>query len=154
MTTDLEKMFIGFDPNDLFFNNRTNSSFTASLATHTKPKKTQTTTSYPPYNVISRGDDQFIVELAVAGFDREELSVTQDDRQLTVSGNKFDAPDDYEGVNDTYVHKGISTKKFTRHFKLVEYLEIEEVKLENGILSILMKLDIPEEKKPVEFKIK
>jgi molecular chaperone IbpA len=104
--------------------------------------------SYPPHNVIKKSDTVSIVELAVAGFSKDEISVTTDQNILTVKGAKDDA-DEID-----YVWKGISTRSFERQFRLGDYVEVVEAKVVDGILSIELEQKIPEEKLPKTIAIK
>ena len=101
--------------------------------------------TYPPHNLIKYDDYTYQIELAVAGFEKEELKVQQNGTDLTVSGEQHGARDD-EPL--TFIHKGISSKKFTKSFKLSEHVEVVSSSYTNGILYILLKLELPEEKKP------
>jgi len=104
--------------------------------------------TYPPHNIVRLKEDEhsYIVELAVAGFDEDELTISVDERTLTVSG-------DHESKGREYIHKGISTKKFKRDFRLSEYVEVVGADLKAGILSINLKVILPEEKRPRNIKI-
>jgi len=104
--------------------------------------------SYPPHNIIKKSDTVSIVELAVAGFSKDEISVTTDQNILTVKGAKDDA-DEID-----YVWKGISTRSFERQFRLGDYVEVVEAKVVDGILSIELEQKIPEEKLPKTIAIK
>ena len=104
--------------------------------------------SYPPYNVIKQDEDTYIVEIALAGFDKSDLSVTVDNGNLIVKGEK-EKKDDVE-----FTHKGIANRSFTRSFALGEFMEITGAEFENGMLSITIERIIPEEKKPKSIKIK
>ena len=106
------------------------------------------TSNYPPHNLIKYGDDSFAIEVAVAGFNEDDLTVEQDQNILTVSSVEVEAE---EGVQ--YAYKGIATRKFKKQFTLGEFIEVTEVSLINGILSILLEKNIPEEKRPKSFKI-
>jgi molecular chaperone IbpA len=97
---------------------------------------------YPPYNVIKLGDHT-IIELAVAGFSKDELTVELKDNILTVTGNKKQV---YEEA--AYTHKGISTKKFSKSFRLSEYTEVTRATITDGILSVSISVKVPEEKLP------
>lgn len=103
---------------------------------------TQTEMKYPPYNIIKTQEDNFRIEIAVAGFDKDEITVTQVESQINVSGAKKNKD------NNDYVYNGISTRKFDRKFLLADHLEVKKVDLENGILVIDLERNIPEEKKP------
>jgi molecular chaperone IbpA len=96
--------------------------------------------NYPPHNIVKIDDDHYVVELAVAGFSDEELDVQVKDNVLTVTGTKEDAR--------TYVHKGVSTRKFTRSFTLNEHVDAKDATLTNGILSIELERNIPEAERP------
>jgi len=104
--------------------------------------------SYPPYNIVKINDDHLVMEFAVAGFKKDEISVTTEKNVLTIKSTKDDA-DDKE-----YLHKGIAARKFTRSFNLPEYFEVDGATVDNGILSINLIRNIPEEKKPKVIKIK
>lgn len=97
--------------------------------------------SYPPYNVKKIDDDNFVIELALAGWTKEELTITEENGVITISGDKLES-------EDNYLHKGIATRKFTRAFSLAEYIKISNASMENGILSLELFREIPEEKKP------
>lgn len=102
---------------------------------------------FPPYNVRKIDEDTFVVELAVAGYNKASLEVTEHDGVLTIKGER---PEDSE----EYVHKGIAGRKFTRTFSLAEYMFVDSADLNDGMLYIVIKRDIPEEKKPKTIKIK
>lgn len=105
------------------------------------------TNGFPPYNVRKVDEDTFIVELAVAGYNKESLTVTEHDGTLEIKGER---PEDAE----EYVHKGIAGRKFTRSFVLGEYVHVDSADLKDGMLYIKVKRDLPEEKKPRTVKIK
>ena len=103
--------------------------------------------NYPPYNVVKVDDENFIVELAVAGFDKTEISVTKEKNQLIIEGKK-EADEEIE-----YVHKGLATRSFKRSFTLADDIVIDSAWCDNGILSVQLIREIPEEDKPQEIKI-
>ena len=103
--------------------------------------------SYPPYNVRKHDEDTFIVELAIAGFNKESVKVTEHEGTLKIEGER---PEDAE----TYIHKGIAGRKFTRTFVLGEYMHVDNADLLDGILYVTVKRDVPEEKKPKSITIK
>lgn len=108
----------------------------------------QATDTYPPHNVIKLSEDSYQIEIALAGFTHEQLTIEQDDNTLTVTGEK--------GHEDSreYLHKGISTKKFKRTFKLSEYVYVDGAEFKDGILIIGLTYELPEEKKPRLIEIK
>lgn len=109
-----------------------------------------TQNNYPPYNVIKVGEDLFILEFALAGFDKEEVSITVENNQLKVTGQRSEVEED-ESV--TFLHKGIAARKFSTVFNLPEYMEVESALFSNGILEVTLEKHIPEEKKPKTIEI-
>jgi len=107
----------------------------------------ENTNVYPPHNVVKLDEDNFVIELAVAGFDTKELNIETLENSLVITGEKS-GKDERE-----YSHKGISTRKFTRRFSLAEHVHVSGASLEHGILSISLERQIPEEKKPRTIKI-
>ena len=98
---------------------------------------------FPPHNIVKLCDNnqEYLIELAVAGFEEDEIEIEVDDRTLTVRG-------EHASKGREYLHKGISTKKFTRNFRLSEYVEVAGADLKAGILSIHLKVVLPDEKRP------
>ena len=105
--------------------------------------------SYPPHNLIKESDTEFKIELALAGFTKEEVKVVQEEQKLTISGNNSDK----EG-NENILHKGIASRAFTKTFDLAENIEVTEASFDNGMVIIKLRQDIPEDKMPklIEFK--
>ena len=107
--------------------------------------------SYPPYDLVKVNDDNFKLSLAVAGFTKDNISVSVDNSTLIIKGdNSVEA----ENENSEVLHKGIAARKFTRTFALGEYMEVVGAKMEDGMLVIDIERIIPEEKKPKSIKIK
>lgn len=109
---------------------------------------TTSNTTYPPYNVVKIKDDHLVMEFAVAGFKKDEISVTTEKNVLTIKSTKDDAEE------KEYLHKGIAARKFTRLFTLPEYFEVDGASVDNGILYIDLVRNVPEDKKPKTIKIK
>ena len=103
---------------------------------------------YPPHNVVNHGEEKYEIALAVAGFSEKDLFVEQEENVLTIASKDVDL-----NGNKEYIHKGIATRKFKKTFTLSEYVEVESVALVDGILSVYLEKNIPEEKKPKTFKI-
>ena len=102
--------------------------------------------NYPPHNIVKIDDDQYVVELAIAGFSMDEIDITVERDKLNIKGAQ-------EAQDRQYLYKGISEKKFNRTFKLAEHVVISDAMLENGILKIMLQVTIPEELKPRKIKI-
>lgn len=103
--------------------------------------------NYPPYNLVQLEEDKFAIEVAVAGFKKEEIEVEVEDAVLTVKGEH--KPDD----DRTFLHKGISSRNFKRTIALAEHVEVRGAKIEDGILTISLERVVPEERKPKRIAI-
>ena len=107
-----------------------------------------TNTNYPPYNLIKISDNEWMIELAVAGFSKEDLNVTLHYGTLTVESVKT------EGKSErVFLHKGISNRSFRKHWKLNEYVEVKNVEMKDGILRISLVREVPESEKPKQIPI-
>jgi molecular chaperone IbpA len=107
--------------------------------------------SYPPYNVEQHSTDQFRITLALAGFSKEEISISKENDFITISGVKEDNDDD---PVVTYLHKGIATRSFERKLQIAPDIEVRSAEMENGLLHIDLLRIVPEEKKATQIKIK
>tara|TARA_X000000950_G_scaffold262517_1_gene333879 strand:+ start:737 stop:1147 length:411 start_codon:yes stop_codon:yes gene_type:complete len=105
-------------------------------------------TNFPPYNVIKSSDDSYLIELAVAGFNKEELSIEFKDSILTVKG------DNTTRQELEFVHKGISERNFVRSWTLGDHVKVKSAEVVNGLLVISLVKEVPEEEKPKIIKIK
>ncbi len=105
---------------------------------------------YPPHNLKKISETKYKIELAVAGFNRKELTISVEDHTLTILGNsdKSNSDESFE-----YVHRGISTKKFKKMFRLSDYVEVSEADIIDGILIITLEVVVPEEMKPKSIPI-
>lgn len=98
---------------------------------------------YPPHNIIKTGDYKYTVELAVAGFKQEELSITVEDGVLIITGTQIADTD-----ITVYLHKGISTKDFRKTIRLADTVVVKDAHFVDGILSVYLENVIPESRKP------
>ena len=101
---------------------------------------------YPPHNIIKTGDTDYLIELAVAGFSRDGLNIEVKDRTLTVCG-------EHVSKGREYIHRGISTKKFKRTFRLSEHVQVHGADFKDGILSVDLKYVVPESLRPRKIEI-
>jgi molecular chaperone IbpA len=99
--------------------------------------------SYPPHNVVKMEEHKYTVELAVAGFARDDLNIEVKDHVLTIKGNR-----ERRRPEEQYVHRGISTRTFMKSFRLSEYTEVTGADLKDGILAILLEVKVPQEQLP------
>lgn len=105
--------------------------------------------NYPPYNIIKTAENLYEVEIAVAGFSRDEITIEVKDGVLTVEGTR----DTESDTEIEFVHKGIAERNFTRTFTLSDTVVVKSADMNNGILSITLENIIPEEKKPRRIEI-
>jgi molecular chaperone IbpA len=103
----------------------------------------ETPTGYPPYNIERTGDNEYRIEIAVAGFKPEELDIEVKEAVVTVQGRK--AANDGER---RFLHRGLAERNFERRFQLAEYVAVTDAQLADGLLSISLKRELPEALKP------
>ena len=112
-----------------------------------------TSTGFPPYNIRKEGDYNYVIELALAGFGKNDIEVEVADSTLSIRSTKKPFDEDVSSNEDT-VYRGISYRKFERKFTLAEDVVVNEAKLENGMLILNLERVVPEEKKPRLIKVK
>ena len=104
--------------------------------------------SYPPFNIQKLDDENYEIQMALAGFKESDLNVTVEDGTLTVEGDQSSSEE------TDYIHQGIAERKFKKSWSLADTVIVEGAKLTDGILKVALKNVIPEEKKPQTIKIK
>ena len=116
----------------------------------TQMNSTSNSQGYPPYNISKDGDDLYSITLAIAGFKKSEIDIQLEDGNLLITGTveKDTSTDDIE-----YLHKGIAERDFVRSFKLAEYVEVKDAKLEDGLLKVELFRNVPDALKPQSIKI-
>jgi molecular chaperone IbpA len=107
-----------------------------------------TEAKYPPYDLLSTAEDEYELRFAVAGFKKSDIDVALANGVLTITGSR-----ETEDV-DAYFHKGIATRNFTQTFPLAEFVEVTSAEMEDGILTIKLKRELPDELQPKKIKIK
>ena len=112
-----------------------------------------TSTGFPPYNIRKEGDYNYVIELALAGFGKDDIEVEVADSTLSIRSTKKPLDEDVSSNEDT-VYRGISYRKFERKFTLAEDVVVNEAKLKNGMLILELERVVPEEKKPRLIKVK
>ena len=103
--------------------------------------------SFPPYNIKKLDAENYEIQIALAGFSKSELDITVEDGNLVVKGEQ-------EKSEDDFLHKGIAERNFTRTWALADEVKVTGSKLKDGVLSISLVHEIPEEKKPTSIEIK
>ena len=109
-----------------------------------------TASTYPPYNIVKNEDDKFTLEIAVAGFSKDEIEIEFKESILKIESKSRPEGDDEK----EYLHKGISNKRFIKSFTLSDDVVVNGADMKDGILKIDMERIIPEEKKPRLIEIK
>jgi molecular chaperone IbpA len=105
------------------------------------PVQAKTSIGYPPYNIIESSDTDYTIEIAVAGFTKEDLEITiEQDNVLHIVANKGDYPE------KNYLVRGLAARGFVKKFTLADSVVVGKTKLENGILSIHLQRVVPESK--------
>lgn len=105
-------------------------------------------TEWPPYNIEKSGDNEYRITMAIAGFAPDEVDVTQHGPELTIVGQKK-----AEEKDQQILHRGLAIGNFRQTFKLADYVKVADASLENGLLSIQLVREIPEEMKPRRISI-
>ena len=110
----------------------------------------QTNSNYPPHNIVKYSDSEYAIEIAVAGFSKEEITVEVDQDQLIVRGVQG------EVVNESkeYLHRGLASRNFEQTWTLAEYMEVKDAEVKDGMLVIQIDRIMPEALKPRQIVIK
>lgn len=143
--SNFEKYFIGSDKiSDAFQKNfKDLSDITA-----------KTLSNYPPFNIKKIDDNKYVIEMAVAGFSKQDIEITLEEGKLVVKG-LHQTMDDLlkDGIEPVYLFRGISDRAFTRHFLIQDTIEVKNADLVNGMLKIWLEAIIPEHKKPKKIPV-
>ena len=113
--------------------------------------QSQASSGYPPHNIVKNNEDAFILELAVAGFKKHQITAETKEGILTIKGDRDAGAED---TTDSYQYRGIASRSFSKSFRIAEFFEIVDAKLEDGILSVVFRKNIPEESRPKLIAIK
>ena len=103
--------------------------------------------NYPPYNIVRSGENQYDIEIALAGFNKDDINVTVEDRLLKVETKNTDEKTTANQSNEV-IHRGISQRYFKKSFTVASDVEVKNAQLKDGLLKISMERVIPEDKKP------
>jgi len=103
--------------------------------------------SFPPHNIIKVEDNKYVVEMAVAGFTKDEIDIQLDEGNLVIRGEKKDKQD------TNYVYRGIATRSFTKTIRLTDTMEVRGAEFKDGILKVGLENVIPDHRKPRKIEI-
>lgn len=109
----------------------------------------QINNNYPPYNIVKHDDNSYELEIAVTGFNKDEVTVEIDQNQLVVKGVRNKSND----VTAEFLHRGLAFRDFTRSWTLAEHMEVGEGRIKNGVLTVALKRVIPETLKPRQIQL-
>ncbi len=132
-------MSTNFDFTPLF---RSSIGFDRMLSALEKARRVDAVDNWPPYDIIKVDDDRYRITMAVAGFTQDELTLTSERNVLVVAGRR--QGDDA----NQYLHRGIASRPFQRSFELADHVKVVGANLANGILTVDLQREIPEEAKP------
>jgi molecular chaperone IbpA len=113
--------------------------------------RTSQENGWPPYNIETTGENAYRIEIAVAGFKPDELTLEVKENLLTVTGRK--TANDDAGAERTYLHRGLAERDFERRFQLADYVVVKSADLVNGLLAIELNRELPEALKPRRIEI-
>ena len=110
----------------------------------------QTQENYPPFDLIKEGENEYRIQLAVAGFKPDEIDITAQQNVLVVSGHKSDQSED---KGNDFIYRGIANRSFERRFALADHIQVRGAELKDGLLSVELVREIPEAMKPRKIDI-
>lgn len=132
---DIDKYFVGFEDQ-----------FNRIAKMH--DDLTKNIPNYPPYNIKKTGENTYAIEIAVAGFGKQDVEIELADGKLIVRGAASDSSE------ENFLFKGIANRAFTRSFALDDQIEVQDAEMINGLLRIFLERIIPEHKKPKKIEVK
>ena len=135
---DFDKVFVGFDDQ-----------FNRMAKIH--DDLTKSIPNYPPYNIKKTGDNTYVIEVAVAGFAKQDIEIELADGKMLIKGNV--QSDDADSA-ENFLFKGIANRAFTRAFTLDDQIEVKDAEMFNGMLKVFLERIIPEHKKPKKIEVK
>jgi molecular chaperone IbpA len=141
----MEDVAMGYDYSPLY---RSTVGFDRLFDMLEQSRRAEPTSSWPPYDIEKTGEDQYRISMAVAGFSPDEIELVQQANALLVTGQKHPEP---EGVEVLY--RGIATRAFKQSFNLADHVKVTDAKLQNGLLTVELKREIPEALKPRQIEI-
>ena len=133
---DFDKFFVGFDEQ-------------YNRLSKLHDDMTKSFPNYPPYNIKKVSENTYVIELAVAGFARQDIEIELADGKMIVKGNVQN-----DDTGNDFLYKGIANRAFTRSFVLDDQIEVKDAEMLNGMLKVFLERIIPEHKKPKKIEVK
>ena len=109
--------------------------------------------NYPPYNIVKTGENQYNVEVALAGYNKKDIAIEYADNLLTIKSVKKDSSETKD-ENGNVIHQGISKRYFSKSFTIADDTEVKGAELKDGLLTVSLERIIPESKKAREIQVK
>lgn len=143
---NFDRFFVGFDP-------------LVKKISEAAEQTVKLAQNYPPYNIKKIDENKYTIEMAVAGFSKQDIEVELADSKLIIKGNVQSGEEAEQDSNGEWtwpqvLYQGLAMRPFTRQFTLADNVEIHNAELVNGILKIVLEAIVPEEKKPVKIEVK
>ncbi len=129
-TTPMARQFVGFD----------------TLFEELNAMADRKESNYPAYNIAKDDDEHYRVEVALAGFTQEEISIQTEKGILTIEANKAEE-------RGNYIHQGIAKRAFSKMFRLAEYMKVEDAQFVDGILTVFLHKEVPDADRPKQISI-
>ena len=107
--------------------------------------------SFPSYDIVKLNDDEYEITLAVSGLSKKDINIEMHDGVLSIQAQ---SANEVENDNIQYVYKGIAKRAFEQKFRLEQFVEVKDAKLSDGLLTVSLKREIPEERKPKKIPLK
>jgi molecular chaperone IbpA len=143
----MNQQLVRFDTQALNQLNRALIGFDTMFDTFERRFATQIQNNYPPHNILKTGENQYEIQIAVTGFEKNEIAVTIESDVLTVKGEGAESVR-HEQPEIVYLHRGLALRDFERGFTLAEHMKVLSAEIKNGILTIQIEREIPESAKP------
>ena len=129
-STPMARQFVGFD----------------SLFDELNALADRKESNYPAYNIAKDDDEHYRIELALAGFSRDEITIQTEKGILTIEANKAEE-------RGNYIHQGIAKRRFSKMFRLAEYMKVDDAQFVDGILTVFLHREVPEADRPQQISI-
>ena len=133
-TTPMARQFVGFD----------------SLFDELNKMAERKESNYPSYNIAKDADEHYRIEVALAGFSSDDISIQTEKGVLTIEAKKEEMK---EEAKDNYIHRGIAQRAFSKMFRLAEYMKVDDAQFVDGILTVFLHREVPEADRPKQISI-
>lgn len=109
--------------------------------------------SFPPYDIVKVSENDYHITMAIAGYDKNDITITVENDTLTVAATHDSQKQEGENAELVYLHRGIAKRNFSQNFRLADHMKVTGADMTNGLLTVHVTREIPEEKKPQQIQI-